>query len=74
MRNYDRTKLKSFDEVVAAGRTRADETPNARAAFVAEVEAGDPDNVAVIVYTSGTTGPPKGAMRSHRNCWSRRSR
>ena len=26
-----------------------------------------PDDVAFIVYTSGTTGPPKGAMNLHRN-------
>jgi len=30
------------------------------------VELG-PDDVALLVYTSGTTGPPKGAMNTHRN-------
>ena len=51
--------LVSFDQVL--------QTPVDRAAIDSRVAAVDPNETAIIVYTSGTTGPPKGAMISQLN-------
>ena len=46
-------------------RGRAGEVDEAE--LVKRLEAVGIDDVATIVYTSGTTGPPKGCMLTHRN-------
>jgi long-chain acyl-CoA synthetase len=56
--------LKSFEEVQALGREFAKAHPDH---LDAEVEKGQPEDVAIICYTSGTTGNPKGAMLPHQS-------
>jgi long-chain acyl-CoA synthetase len=71
-----RDKLPGLEHVISmedTGRTTTTADLRARAGEIEEaelerrLEAIGPDDVATIVYTSGTTGPPKGCELTHRN-------
>jgi len=57
-------KVIFLDELYRLGREFLKANPNR---FDEEVAKSGPKDTAILVYTSGTTGPPKGAMISNEN-------
>ncbi|MCX8086812.1 MAG: AMP-binding protein [Rhodocyclaceae bacterium] len=62
LRHYTQTFLHGLDEVVAAGRIHDQNQPD----FIEqEVALGRAEDTAIMLYTSGTTGKPKGVCQTH---------
>ncbi|HVE70280.1 MAG TPA: long-chain fatty acid--CoA ligase [Thermoanaerobaculia bacterium] len=56
--------VRTFRDVVESGKKHAQTLPNW---FEESSKSRKPDDLATLVYTSGTTGNPKGAMLTHGN-------
>lgn len=59
-------RILSWRQLLERGRA-ALEAPGGRETFESMWKSVRPDDIATLVYTSGTTGPPKGVATTHRN-------
>ncbi len=64
LRNFTDPQCLSFDELLELGAEQADVDDDP---WHAAIGSAHPDDLMILTYTSGTTGPPKGAMISQRN-------
>ncbi len=64
LRQVDDARVMTFDELLERGRELERVQPELLEQRLAIIDA---DDMAGLFYTSGTTGPPKGVMHSHRS-------